>query len=207
MTTPLPTPSAAEPAAPQALRSEGRHLRVVPPLVSYLLLVPEGTDPAELLSVGATGAQIHPLVPLDESPAEAPTAPSATAGTPTTGIPTTADAPALPGTPDPQEPPTPAAAADRGLHIDDAARTVQVDGRHLDLTYLEFELLAQLVAHPQRVHSREQLVGSIWGYDHIGDGRTIDVHIARLRRKLGPSYRDRIVTVRRVGYRYVPGRA
>lgn len=47
-------------------------------------------------------------------------------------------------------------------------------------------------------------MAGIWGYDHIGDGRTVDVHIARLRRKLGTAHRHRIVTVRRVGYKYVP---
>jgi hypothetical protein len=60
---------------------------------------------------------------------------------------------------------------------------VRIDpGRHgpeLDLTYLEFGLLAHLVQHPHQVHSREQLVAAIWGYDHIGDGRTVDVHIAQ----------------------------
>lgn len=55
------------------------------------------------------------------------------------------------------------------------------------------------------MHSREHLVSAVWGYaHHIGDGRTVDVHIARLRRKLGPGHRDRIVTVRRVGYKYTP---
>jgi DNA-binding response OmpR family regulator len=54
------------------------------------------------------------------------------------------------------------------------------------------------------VHSRDQLVTTIWGYSHVGDGRTADVHIARLRRKLGTEHRGSIVTVRRVGYKYVP---
>ncbi len=54
------------------------------------------------------------------------------------------------------------------------------------------------------MHSRDRLVAAVWGYDHVGDGRTVDVHIARLRRKLGQAHRHRIVTVRRVGYKYVP---
>jgi DNA-binding response OmpR family regulator len=60
------------------------------------------------------------------------------------------------------------------------------------------------VAHPNRVHTRDQLVTTVWGYGHVGDGRTVDVHIARLRRKLGAEHREVIRTVRRVGYKYVP---
>ncbi|MFF3689761.1 winged helix-turn-helix domain-containing protein [Streptomyces sp. NPDC002187] len=92
------------------------------------------------------------------------------------------------------------------VRIDPVRHVAEMDGRELDLTYLEFGLLAHLVHHPHRVHSREQLIAGIWGYDHIGDGRTVDVHIARLRRKLGTNHRHRIVTVRRVGYKYVPDR-
>ncbi|WP_329128806.1 winged helix-turn-helix domain-containing protein [Streptomyces sp. NBC_01476] len=103
-----------------------------------------------------------------------------------------------------QVPEAPAAAHDLPVHIDSDRRTAIVDGRQLDLTYLEFELLAHLVAHPHRVHSRDQLVTTVWGYGHVGDGRTVDVHIARLRRKLGAEHRDSIVTVRRVGYKYAP---
>ncbi|MEU0169884.1 winged helix-turn-helix domain-containing protein [Streptomyces iakyrus] len=90
------------------------------------------------------------------------------------------------------------------IRVDTVQRTAQVAGRPLDLTYLEFELLAHLVAHPGRVHTRDQLVGTVWGYGHVGDGRTVDVHVARLRRKLGAEHRDTIRTVRRVGYKYVP---
>ncbi|MFB7495458.1 winged helix-turn-helix domain-containing protein [Streptomyces sp. NPDC056161] len=98
----------------------------------------------------------------------------------------------------------PAPAGDPLVRIDTAQRTAQVDGRDLDLTYLEFELLAHLVAHPGRVHTRDQLVTTVWGYGHVGDGRTVDVHIARLRRKLGAEHRRTIQTVRRVGYKYTP---
>ncbi|MEV8290564.1 winged helix-turn-helix domain-containing protein [Streptomyces niveus] len=90
------------------------------------------------------------------------------------------------------------------VRIDPTERTVEVDGRPLDLTYLEFELLAHLVAHPHRVHTRDQLVTTVWGYGHVGDGRTVDVHVARLRRKLGAEHRQTIRTIRRVGYKYVP---
>ncbi|MFE3589847.1 winged helix-turn-helix domain-containing protein [Streptomyces niveus] len=107
--------------------------------------------------------------------------------------------------------PAAAAAPETGAHtgegpvrIDPTERTVEVDGRPLDLTYLEFELLAHLVAHPHRVHTRDQLVTTVWGYGHVGDGRTVDVHVARLRRKLGAEHRQTIRTIRRVGYKYVP---
>ena len=115
-------------------------------------------------------------------------------------------APTLAAAPPPQAPaPTRAAAgATEGLVIDPELRTARLDGEPLELTYLEFELLAHLTAHPHRVHTRDRLVEAVWGYGHVGDGRTVDVHVARLRRKLGEAYRARIVTVRRVGYKYVP---
>ena len=93
---------------------------------------------------------------------------------------------------------------DELVRVDTVQRTAEVGGRPLDLTYLEFELLAHLVAHPNRVHTRDQLVTTVWGYGHVGDGRTVDVHIARLRRKLGAEFRQAIQTVRRVGYKYTP---
>ncbi|MFD8791304.1 winged helix-turn-helix domain-containing protein [Streptomyces vinaceus] len=104
----------------------------------------------------------------------------------------------------PHHPAAAATAGDELVRIDSAQRTAEVDGRVLDLTYLEFELLAHLVAHPHRVHSRDQLVTTVWGYGHVGDGRTVDVHVARLRRKLGAAHRGAIQTVRRVGYKYAP---
>ncbi|OKK08235.1 hypothetical protein AMK26_04255 [Streptomyces sp. CB03234] len=94
--------------------------------------------------------------------------------------------------------------SDGPVTIDGARRTARVAGRPLDLTYLEFELLAHLVAHPHRVHTRDHLVTTVWGYGHVGDGRTVDVHVARLRRKLGAEHRHTIRTVRRVGYTYAP---
>ncbi|MGW3663829.1 winged helix-turn-helix domain-containing protein [Streptomyces sp. NPDC005141] len=102
----------------------------------------------------------------------------------------------------------PPAARDGGaeplVRIDTVQRTAEIDGQVLDLTYLEFELLAHLVRHPHRVHTRDQLVSTVWGYGHVGDGRTVDVHVARLRRKLGALHRQAIQTVRRVGYKYAP---
>ncbi|MFE0677887.1 winged helix-turn-helix domain-containing protein [Streptomyces sp. NPDC058867] len=178
MTTALPAQAA--PLDP-LLSDPLRRLRVVgdpvrggtegqaaPPLVGYLVLVPEGTDPAELFAKDGPRPEIRPV--------------------------------AAPGT----------AAVHRSVdgvvRIDPARRIAEVDGRELDLTYLEFQLLAHLVLRPQQVHTRDRLVTAVWGYDHVGDGRTVDVHIARLRRKLGAAHRDRIVTVRRVGYKYVPAR-
>jgi DNA-binding response OmpR family regulator len=93
-----------------------------------------------------------------------------------------------------------------GLWIDRDIRAAAADGRPLDLTYLEFELLAHLASHPFRVHTRSGLLREVWGYggDTATGGRTVDVHITRLRRKLGPAHRPAIETVRRVGYRYRP---
>jgi len=104
----------------------------------------------------------------------------------------------------PDRPAADEATADALVHVDTVQRTARVDGQPLDLTYLEFELLAHLVAHPHRVHTRDQLVTTVWGYGHVGDGRTVDVHVARLRRKLGAQHRQAIQTVRRVGYKYAP---
>ena len=88
-----------------------------------------------------------------------------------------------------------------GLAIDHVARSVRADGRMIPLTYQEFELLSHLTATPGRVHSRGQLLRAVWGHAEAGSLRTVDVHIHRLRSKLG-QYRDRIVTVRRLGYMY-----
>ncbi|AVH97813.1 transcriptional regulator [Streptomyces cinereoruber] len=113
--------------------------------------------------------------------------------------------PHLPVAAVPSPAPAPVAAEERGpVTIDDVQRIAVLEGEPLDLTYLEFELLAHLVAHPHRVHTRDQLVTTVWGYGHVGDGRTVDVHVARLRRKLGAEHRHTIQTVRRVGYKYTP---
>ena len=78
---------------------------------------------------------------------------------------------------------------------------VTVDGRPLDLTYKEFELLKFLAQHPGRVFTRGALLREVWGYDFYGGTRTVDVHIRRLRSKLGPEHEQLIETVRGVGYR------
>ncbi|MFF4037088.1 winged helix-turn-helix domain-containing protein [Streptomyces sp. NPDC001816] len=175
MTTALP----AQATPSNAPLPDLRHLRLVgdttqsgseehasTPVVGYLVLIPEGTDPAQLFAENVPRPEIRPVAYTDSPPVQQ------TGGS--------------------------------VIRIDAARHVAEVDGRELDLTYLEFGLLAHLVHHPHQVHSREQLMAGIWGYDHIGDGRTVDVHIARLRRKLGTTHRHRIVTVRRVGYKYVP---
>lgn len=167
-------------AAP-ADRSVHRHrLRAVSP--------DEVPPPAELLHAGATWlpAPQHALPSLPGQP-------------PMVGylVLVPAEQPAPDGAPS-------TARGDALVSIDSEQRTARVAGRLLDLTYLEFELLAHLVAHPHRVHTRDQLVTTVWGYGHVGDGRTVDVHVARLRRKMGAEHRASIVTVRRVGYKYAP---
>jgi DNA-binding winged helix-turn-helix (wHTH) protein len=191
MTTALPAAQATSAGSPLP---GIRHLRLVdgaaphgtaqpdsPPLVGYLLLVPEGTDPARLFAEGVPRPEIRPITGPVTSPVAGPVPAPVT------------------------EPGRQPAAG--GVRIDPERHAAELDGHELDLTYLEFGLLAHLVRHPHQVHSRERLTAAVWGYDHIGDGRTVDVHIARLRRKLGTAHRHRIVTVRRVGYKYVPDTA
>ncbi|MEI6648961.1 MAG: response regulator transcription factor [Actinomycetes bacterium] len=86
--------------------------------------------------------------------------------------------------------------------IDENSYTAKVRGRTLDLTFKEFELLKFLAQHPGRVFTRSQLLQEIWGYDYFGGTRTVDVHIRRLRSKLGPEFEALIGTVRNVGYRF-----
>ena len=88
-----------------------------------------------------------------------------------------------------------------GVVIDEASYSAKVHGRTLDLTFKEFELLRFLAAHPSRVFTREQLLSEVWGYDYFGGTRTVDVHVRRLRAKLG-DMESLIGTVRNVGYRF-----
>lgn len=89
------------------------------------------------------------------------------------------------------------------VEIDEASYTAKLDGRSLDLTFKEFELLKYLAQHPGRVFTRAQLLQEVWGYDYFGGTRTVDVHVRRLRAKLGPDRESLIGTVRNVGYRFV----
>ncbi len=80
-----------------------------------------------------------------------------------------------------------------------------VAGRVLDLTYMEYELLRFLAAHPGKVFTRETLLNRVWGYEYYGGARTVDVHVRRLRAKLGEEHAHLIQTVRSVGYRFGQG--
>jgi DNA-binding response OmpR family regulator len=90
-----------------------------------------------------------------------------------------------------------------GLVVDDATYTAKLENRTLDLTFKEFELLKFLAQHPGRVFTRQQLLQEVWGYDYFGGTRTVDVHVRRLRAKLGTDNETLIGTVRNVGYRFV----
>ncbi|MGW4735343.1 winged helix-turn-helix domain-containing protein [Streptomyces shenzhenensis] len=204
MATTRPLPTAALPAPSPA--SGARHrLRAVDRDEEWALPRPNPVESlhhvADLLPPGATWL-----------PAPQHTVPSLPGQPPMVGYLVLVPAdrqPAFPPVAVPDRPETgpaadPGATGDPLVRIDTVRRTAQVAGRDLDLTYLEFELLTHLVAHPHRVHTRDQLVTTVWGYGHVGDGRTVDVHIARLRRKLGAEHRRTIQTVRRVGYKYTP---
>jgi DNA-binding response OmpR family regulator len=87
------------------------------------------------------------------------------------------------------------------LAIDTESYRVSAGGRSLDLTFKEFELLRFLATHPGRVFTRPTLLREVWGYDFYGGTRTVDVHVRRLRAKLGPEHEHLVETVRSVGYR------
>ena len=89
------------------------------------------------------------------------------------------------------------------LTIDEATYSARLKGRSLDLTFKEFELLKYLAQHPGRVFTRAQLLQEVWGYDYFGGTRTVDVHVRRLRAKLGTDHEALIGTVRNVGYKFV----
>jgi len=90
------------------------------------------------------------------------------------------------------------------LTVDVGGYTARLKGRPLDLTYKEFELLKYLMQHPGRVYTRDQLLQEVWGFDYYGGSRTVDVHVRRLRAKLGAEHEQLIGTVRNVGYRFDP---
>ena len=92
---------------------------------------------------------------------------------------------------------------DGGLEIDFDGRTVHVMQKQVDLTFKEFELLKYLILHKGKAVSRQELLNQIWGYDFVGESRTLDVHINSLRRKLGEPYDGWIQVIRGVGYRFV----
>ncbi|MHB8805128.1 MAG: winged helix-turn-helix domain-containing protein, partial [Coriobacteriia bacterium] len=87
-----------------------------------------------------------------------------------------------------------------GLTLNLATYQAHVDDVPVEFTYLEYALFAFLVTHPNRVYSRELLLQRVWGTDYFGGARTVDVHVRRVRAKLGPEYARRLETVRSVGY-------
>jgi len=89
-----------------------------------------------------------------------------------------------------------------GLILNLETYQAAVEGRPLDLTYMEYELLKHFATHPGKVFTREVLLSRVWGYDYYGGARTVDVHVRRLRAKLGEEYAGHISTVRSVGYRF-----
>ncbi|HSM00847.1 MAG TPA: response regulator transcription factor [Acidimicrobiia bacterium] len=90
----------------------------------------------------------------------------------------------------------------KDLSLNLATYQATVGGEPIDLTYMEYELLRFFVTNPGRVWSREQLLNRVWGYDYFGGARTVDVHVRRLRAKLGEERSSWITTVRSVGYRF-----
>ena len=88
------------------------------------------------------------------------------------------------------------------LEVNVATYQVTIDGRPVSFAYMEYELLKFLITHPGRVFSRESLLTAVWGYDYYGGARTVDVHVRRVRAKLGSEHAVRIQTVRSVGYRF-----
>lgn len=97
--------------------------------------------------------------------------------------------------------PAAASKTPEGLEVDPAGREVRVDGRPVDLTYTEFELLQYLMNNAGLALSRDKILDSVWRYDYYGDARTVDTHVKKLRSKLGP-YGECIKTIRGIGYKF-----
>ncbi len=89
-----------------------------------------------------------------------------------------------------------------GLVIDLKGYEATIDGQPIDLTYQEFELMKFLAAHPGQAFTRDQLLSRVWGYDYYGGSRTVDIHVRRIRAKLGHPYAGCVQTVRHVGYKW-----
>lgn len=98
---------------------------------------------------------------------------------------------------------SPAKLSSRGMNVNLEARTVTIDDKPVTLTYKEFELLKYFMENENRALSRDELLSHIWGYDYVGETRTLDVHVNSLRKKIGKPYSNSIQSVRQVGYKYV----
>lgn len=92
-----------------------------------------------------------------------------------------------------------------GIALNPGKRSVHAGIKPLDLTPKEYDLLALLVTNPERVYSREQLLSLVWGMEYIGGTRTVDIHVQRLRKKLGPEFSEIIQTLHGIGYKAVGG--
>jgi DNA-binding response OmpR family regulator len=92
------------------------------------------------------------------------------------------------------------------LALNPLSYQVALEDRALDLTFMEYELLKLFIGHPGRVYTREEILSQVWGYDYFGGMRTVDVHVRRLRAKLGQDHAWLLETVRGVGYRLAKGR-
>ena len=90
----------------------------------------------------------------------------------------------------------------KGIKVDFKGRVLYIDNKEVNITPKEFELLSFFIKNPNTAITREQILNKVWGYDYFGDDRTIDTHIKILRNKMG-SYRDLIVTVRSIGYKFI----
>lgn len=90
----------------------------------------------------------------------------------------------------------------KGIKVDFKGRVLYIDNNEVNITPKEFELLGFFIKNPNTAITREQILNKVWGYDYFGDDRTIDTHIKILRNKMGP-YRDLIVTVRSIGYKFI----
>jgi DNA-binding response OmpR family regulator len=88
------------------------------------------------------------------------------------------------------------------IELNLATYQASVEGMSISLTYMEYELLRFLMTHANRVFTREGLLSAVWGYDYYGGARTVDVHVRRVRAKLGPENAARVKTIRSVGYRF-----
>ncbi|MBO0820252.1 MAG: winged helix-turn-helix domain-containing protein [Nocardiopsaceae bacterium] len=184
--------------------------------------VPANTVPANAGSASTRPASTRPAkaVPVTSGPATTGPAMTMAAAVPPQGtdgtllavvpIPGTGTSLAIVGYPvttpgAPRGEVTEATDGDRsGLLLDHDQRRVWVDGAEVPLTFQEFELLAFLSAHPSTVFTRADLVRQVWQRDFAADSRTVDVHVSRLRHKLGPVYGRCLVTEYRIGYQFRP---
>jgi DNA-binding response OmpR family regulator len=179
-------------------------------IVSYLLPRPPALAVRARRARTAAAPAIRPLGPArspdaaESSDAITPAGGARPAGAvrPVTAIHAGATWPAGPGGSAPAAAAVPPA---DGLVLDTAGRRVLVEGRDIGLVFREFELLQFLAMNPGRALSRSEIFRSVWGEEPFESSRTVDIHVHRVRRKLGPAHSRHIVTVRRIGYRYEAG--